>query len=74
MATAQLAYERSILLENISWETYETLLREAGERHLRMTYDNGDLEITLVRNFSAWVHSKVVPRAGARPPGNGKKS
>jgi Uma2 family endonuclease len=36
---------RQILLENISWETYERLLREVGERHIRMTYDNGDLEI-----------------------------
>jgi Uma2 family endonuclease len=34
-----------ILLENISWQTYERLLREAGERHIRLTYDNGDLEI-----------------------------
>ena len=34
-----------MLLDNISWETYERLLREAGERHVRMTYDNGDLEI-----------------------------
>lgn len=33
------------LLDNISWETYERLLREVGERHVRMTYDNGDLEI-----------------------------
>ncbi len=38
MATAQ-------LLENVSWGTYERLLREAGERHIRMTYDNGELEI-----------------------------
>jgi Uma2 family endonuclease len=45
MAIAQLPGEHHILLENITWETYERLLREAGERHIRMTYDNGDLEI-----------------------------
>jgi Uma2 family endonuclease len=44
MTTAQLSGDW-ILLENITWQTYERLLREAGERHIRMTYDNGDLEI-----------------------------
>ena len=33
------------LLDNISWETYERLLREVDSRHVRLTYDNGDLEI-----------------------------
>lgn len=44
-AAVQLPERQYMLLENISWETYERLLREAGERHVRMTYDNGDLEI-----------------------------
>jgi Uma2 family endonuclease len=34
-----------VLLDNISWQTYERLLREVGERHVRLTYDDGDLEI-----------------------------
>jgi len=34
-----------LLLENISWDLYEKLLREVGDRPLRMTYDNGRLEI-----------------------------
>jgi hypothetical protein len=38
MATAQLSGDH-IILENITWETYERLLREAGERHIRMTYE-----------------------------------
>jgi Uma2 family endonuclease len=45
MAIAHLASENYALLENITWDTYERLLREAGERHIRMTYDNGELEI-----------------------------
>jgi Uma2 family endonuclease len=45
MPATQLTGGYPVLLENISWETYERLLREAGERHIRMTYDNGDLEI-----------------------------
>jgi Uma2 family endonuclease len=37
-----------MLLSNISWETYERLLEEIGESHLRVTYDDGDLEIMTV--------------------------
>jgi Uma2 family endonuclease len=44
MANTLLSGEQ-ILLENITWGTYERLLREAGERRIRMTYNNGDLEI-----------------------------
>lgn len=46
MATAtHRATTRHFLLENISWETYERLLREVDSRHVRLTYDDGDLEI-----------------------------
>jgi Uma2 family endonuclease len=34
-----------IVLHDISWETYETLLRETNGSRLRVTYDDGDLEI-----------------------------
>ncbi len=44
MAAAQMLADRCFVMENISWETYETLLREAGDSHLRLAYDNGDLE------------------------------
>lgn len=37
--------EQRIVLHDISWQGYENLLREIGDRHLRLTYDNGDLEI-----------------------------
>src|ERR1043165_9320997 len=37
--------EQRIVLHNISWQGYENLLREIGDRHVRLTYDNGDLEI-----------------------------
>ncbi len=49
MATMATALQRQsasqFLLDNISWETYERLLREVDSRHVRLTYDNGDLEI-----------------------------
>ena len=34
-----------LLLDNITWETYDRLAREAVKRHIRFTYDRGDLEI-----------------------------
>jgi Uma2 family endonuclease len=45
MRHATQATESSIVLENITWKTYERLLKEVGERPIRLTYDNGDLEI-----------------------------
>jgi Uma2 family endonuclease len=38
------AYD-GIQLTGISWQTYETLLTELGDRHLRLTYNRGQLEI-----------------------------
>jgi Uma2 family endonuclease len=34
-----------IVLDGVSWELYEHLLEEMGDRPIRLTYDNGDLEI-----------------------------
>jgi Uma2 family endonuclease len=34
-----------IVLDNVSWELYEHLLQEVGDRPIRLTYDSGDLEI-----------------------------
>jgi Uma2 family endonuclease len=34
-----------IHLSGISWKTYETLLEELSDRHLRLTYHRGNLEI-----------------------------
>src|SRR5437660_2215597 len=37
--------ERRILLDGISWGLYQRLLAEVGQRHIRLTYDQGRLEI-----------------------------
>ena len=34
-----------ILLHNIAWETYEAILADMEDRAIRLTYDQGDLEI-----------------------------
>lgn len=45
IATSNLAEQRTVL-HNISWETFETLLKETGEhRGSRFAYDCGTLEI-----------------------------
>lgn len=34
-----------VVLRGVSWDFYESLLREIGDQHLYLTYDQGDLEI-----------------------------
>src|SRR5207237_1109994 len=34
-----------LILDNVSWEGYTHLLRTFSDRHLRLTYDRGVLEI-----------------------------
>jgi Uma2 family endonuclease len=46
IATTTSLAEQRTLLENISWSTFETLLKEiGGRRGYRIAYDNGMLEI-----------------------------
>jgi len=46
IATTSSLAEQRTLLENISWSTFETLLKEIGDsRGYRIAYDNGILEI-----------------------------
>jgi Uma2 family endonuclease len=48
-----------VLLSNISWDTYEALLRDIDARHIRLTYDEGDLEIMTIsfghENAGEWI-------------------
>jgi Uma2 family endonuclease len=39
------AIPERILLHDMSWQAYETLLHEIGDRNIRLTYDEGRLEI-----------------------------
>jgi Uma2 family endonuclease len=40
----------SVLLEDVSWQTYEQMLDDVGDGHLRLTFDNGRLEIVSPAN------------------------
>ena len=37
--------EQIVQLSGISWQTYETLLADIGDRQIRLTYNRGNLEI-----------------------------
>ncbi|WP_427160920.1 Uma2 family endonuclease [Aliinostoc sp. HNIBRCY26] len=46
MVTTRHASEQRVVLRNISWQTFETMLADMGEdRTSQMTYDQGTLEI-----------------------------
>ena len=42
----QLLETQHFVLEDASWELYEKLLRDIGDRPIRVTYDQGRMEIT----------------------------
>ncbi len=45
MSTASAASGQKLVLGGVSWLSYERLLRALDDRHLRITYDRGALEI-----------------------------
>jgi Uma2 family endonuclease len=45
MPSVPVATGRQLVLDGVSWRTYLRLLRAFDDRHLRLTYDRGDLEI-----------------------------
>ena len=45
MSIASQTFEHRTLLHNVPWETYQSLRAANPSGHLRMTYDNGELEI-----------------------------
>jgi Uma2 family endonuclease len=55
MATAIKAPSRHVLLHNISWGTYEAILRDMQDRVIRMTYDRGELEFMSPSDEHEWI-------------------
>ena len=46
MAIATIPAEQRVILQNISWQTFKTMLAEmGGNRNSRLAYDNGIVEI-----------------------------
>lgn len=53
--------EQIVQLSGISWQTYENLLAEIGDRQIRLTYNRGNLEI-MVPSPEHEVYKKVMGR------------
>ncbi len=45
MLTAPASVERRVTLNGVSWSLYQTMLSEVGHGNLRLTFDQGRLEI-----------------------------
>ncbi len=45
--TSDVADDHRVLLTGISWKTYSAMLNDIGDSALRLTYDNGSLEVEL---------------------------
>jgi Uma2 family endonuclease len=54
------AYE-SVLLHGVRWSTYVALLEDMDNRHIRLTYDDGDLEIMTLSSPHEW-SKKLIGR------------
>jgi Uma2 family endonuclease len=54
-----IAEAQHIVLDDVSWEFYEHLLREVGNRPIRITYDQGSLEIMsplpMHEHWGSWI-------------------
>jgi Uma2 family endonuclease len=39
--------EPQLILHNVGWDDYEAMLRIVGDRRIRVTYDGGDMEVSM---------------------------
>jgi Uma2 family endonuclease len=51
--------QQHIVLDDVSWEFYEHLLQEVGDRPLRITYDQGTLEMMAPLNIHEFWKSRI---------------
>ena len=61
MATAAFPGGQRLLLDDVSWQGYENLLKEFDGRPIRLTYDEGDLEIRTL-SFGHESYSWIIGR------------
>src|SRR5690349_2115457 len=55
--TAPASTSQQLVIDGVSWRTYGRLLRAFDDRHVRLTYDRGDLEIkTLSTGHERYKH------------------
>jgi Uma2 family endonuclease len=61
MDTLQIPITDYAYLEGITWDEYESLLEQAGERPIRFTYDDGKLEI-MTLSYEHEMPSELIGR------------
>jgi Uma2 family endonuclease len=59
MDTLQIPIIDYAYLEGVSWDEYESLLAQAGERPIRFTYDDGRLEIMTLSYEHEWSGANI---------------
>ena len=63
MATAAFPGGQRLLLDDVSWQGYENLLKEFDGRPIRLTYDEGDLEIRTLsfgHESYSWILGRLI--------------
>ncbi len=45
MTVATLSLEQQFVLDDVGWDFYESILKQVGDRHIFVTYDQGTLEL-----------------------------
>lgn len=60
VAAVELPDEQGFLLTDVSWDFYERLLQEVGNRHIFVTYNRGSLEIM----SPSWKHENEADLLG----------
>jgi Uma2 family endonuclease len=58
-ARDSLVDQQHIVLDDVSWEFYQHLLDEVGDRPIRVTYDSGSLEIMAPLNVHEYWKSRI---------------
>jgi Uma2 family endonuclease len=61
LAASPQSFDRRIVLDGVSWDLYEHLLAEIGERPIHLTFDEGRLEIMTLSDLHERV-KKIIAR------------
>jgi hypothetical protein len=59
MSTVQMRSDQQLTLGGVEWKTYLRVLRAFDDRHLRITYDRGALEIMTLSPQIDWTQSSL---------------
>jgi Uma2 family endonuclease len=75
-AEPEISPSRHVVLRDVSWDLYESLLKEIGDQHVLITYDNGSMELmsplpehekwkkVIARLIEAFTEELNIPMAG----------